>query len=179
MKEKKKPIAILLAVVDLLLIVVFVATFFVGRVEGKKVKPNLDSNFKPNAVTYKEVDQTKEYKIDKQITYDGKSIHTGKASVEPKAELVFPESDKNLLTDEQINEKVKDQETIKLAINEIYARHGYQFTTEEENNHFNQFDWYKNMTKQADMNKVSAEFSETEKSNLEKLQAYSKSKGWS
>lgn len=179
MKEKKKPIAILLGIVDLLLIVVFVITFFVGRVEGKQVKPNVNSDFKPNAVRYNEVDQTKEYKIDKQITYDGKSIHTGKASVEPQVELVFPESDKKLLTDEQINEKVKDQKTIKLAIDEIYARHGYQFTSEEELNHFNQFDWYKNITKQADMNKVSAEFSEIEKSNLEKLQAYSKSKGWS
>ena len=79
----------------------------------------------------------------------------------------------------KVNEKVKDKQTLRLAINEIYARHGYQFTAEEYTNHFNQFDWYKNMPKEADMNKVSAGFSEIEKKNVEKLQAYSNTKGWS
>ena len=163
MGGKKKIVAILLGIVDVLLIVALVLTFFIAGNEGKSVK---------------------EYKADKQIAFDGKKITaadspTEKNVTEPQSELVFPDSDKTLLTDEMINEKVNDKQTLRLAINEIYARHGYQFTSEESINHFNQFDWYKNMTKEPDMNKVSAGFSEIEKKNVEKLQAYSDAKGWS
>ncbi|EGG80887.1 hypothetical protein HMPREF9477_01923 [Lachnospiraceae bacterium 2_1_46FAA] len=184
MGGKKKIVAILLGIVDVLLIVALVLTFFIAGNEGKSVKANWNSDFKPNASRYEEVDETKEYKADKQIAFDGKKITaadspTEKNVTEPQSELVFPDSDKTLLTDEMINEKVNDKQTLRLAINEIYARHGYQFTSEEYINHFNQFDWYKNMTKEPDMNKVSAGFSEIEKKNVEKLQAYSDAKGWS
>lgn len=184
MGGKKKVIAVVLGIIDVLLVVALVSTFFITGSAEKSVKANWNEKFKPNASTYEEVDETKEYRSNKKITFDGKKITsadspTEKNVTESQAELVFPDSDKTLLTDEQINETVKDKQTLRLAINEIYARHGYQFTSEEYINHFNQFDWYKNMPKESDMNKVSAGFSETEKKNVEKLQAYSDAKGWS
>lgn len=184
MGGKKKIIAILFGVIDALLIVALVATFFITGSEGKTVKAKWNTDFKSNASRYEEIDETKEYKSNKKIAFDGKKITVAdspadKNVTKPQSELVFPDSDKTLLTDEMINEKVQDKQTLRLAINEIYARHGYQFTSEEYTNHFNQFDWYKNMTKESDMNKVSAGFSETEKKNVEKLQAYSDAKGWS
>ena len=184
MGGKKKVIAVVLGIIDVLLVVALVSTFFITGSAEKSVKAKWNEKFKPNAPTYAEIDETEEYQSNKKISFDGKKITaTGstaeKNTADPKAELVYPESDKALLTDEQINEKVKDKQTLRLAINEIYARHGYQFTAEEYTNHFNQFDWYKNMPKEADMNKVSAGFSEIEKKNVEKLQAYSNTKGWS
>lgn len=184
MNGKKKIIAVVFGVIDVLLVVALISTFFITGSEGKSVKANWNENFKPNAPTYEEIDETKEYKANKKITFDGKKITSAenpaeKNVTEPQAELVFPDSDKTLLTDAMIAEKVTDKQTLRLAINEIYARHGYLFTSGEYADHFNQFDWYKNMPKEADMNKVSAGFSETEKKNVEKLQAYSDAKGWS
>ena len=74
MGGKKKIVAILLGIVDVLLIVALVLTFFIAGNEGKSVKANWNSDFKPNASRYEEVDETKEYKADKQIVFDGKKI---------------------------------------------------------------------------------------------------------
>ena len=61
---------------------------------------------------------------------------------------------------------------------EIYARHGYEFTMQENIDFFNQYDWYKNMDKESDMEKVSAQFSKTEKSNVDKLLEFEDANGW-
>ena len=43
---------------------------------------------------------------------------------------------------------------------------------------FNQYDWYKNMDKESDMENVSAQFSKTEKSNVDKLLEFEDENGW-
>ena len=68
---------------------------------------------------------------------------------------------------------------IRCAINEIYARHGYEFTDPEYSDYYNQFDWYKNTEKESDMNKVNAMFSAVEQENVDALQAYADANGWS
>ncbi len=80
------------------------------------------------------------------------------------------------LTDSRIRETVKDYATCRRAINEIYARHGYAFTKQENIDYFNTYEWYKTMEKESDMTKVSRQFNSIEKSNVEKLQAYEDSK---
>ena len=92
--------------------------------------------------------------------------------------FVFPDSDKVLLTDDRIKETVTDADTCRRAINEIYARHGYEFTMQENIDFFNQYDWYKNMDKESDMEKVSAQFSKTEKANVDKLLEFEDENGW-
>lgn len=52
MGGKKKIVAILLGIVDVLLIVALVLTFFIAGNEGKSVKANWNSDFKPNASRY-------------------------------------------------------------------------------------------------------------------------------
>ena len=83
------------------------------------------------------------------------------------------------LTDSRIQETVTNASLCRRAINEIYARHGYAFTKQENTDFFNQYDWYKNMQKESDMSVVAGRFSSVEKANVEKLQAYEDSKGWS
>ena len=56
--------------------------------------------------------------------------------------------------------------------------YGYQFSKQENTDYFNQYDWYRNMPKETDMNVVAAEFSSVEKKNVEALQAYEDSKNW-
>lgn len=180
----KKVWAIVLGAVDVVLAVAFILTFLLSDSMGKKVEPKLASDFKENKETYMNLDVTKEYKTDMSLVYDGKAFseavgNSGTVQTESGDGFVFPNSDKELLTEAQISERVKDKSTLRYAINEIYARHGYQFEKEEYRNYFNSFDWYKNVAKEPNMDKVGAMFSKTEKENVERLQAYSKANGWS
>lgn len=54
--------------------------------------------------------------------------------------LVFPDSDKRRLTDADL--QGKDASTLRLARNEIFARHGRKFVDKALAAHFAQFDWY-------------------------------------
>ena len=56
-------------------------------------------------------------------------------------EYILPDSDKRLLTEEDIDEL--DEEMLKLARNEIYARHGRLFNDENIQSYFNTKSWYK------------------------------------
>lgn len=182
----QKMLAVVLAAVDVVLLVVLVLTFLLVGNKGNKTEPKLASGFKANAETYMNMDVTKEYPADMNVMYNGNGVvqaeeetKTETVSDENGSEFVFPDSDTRLLTDAEIREKITEKSQLRYAVNEIYARHGYQFETEEYRDYFNGFDWYKKLPKESDMDKVSAMFSKTEKKNVDKLQKYSKSKGWS
>lgn len=186
-KPTNKTLVVLFGILDVLLIIALALTFFLKEGAASDMKPDISKDFKINAENYGKSDSKEEYASNVTIVYNGSGIveeESAKKSESEKgqeesSEFVFPNSDKELLTDVQIAEKVKDKSTLRYAINEIYARHGYQFSTEEYSNYFGQFDWYKNLPKEADMNVISAGFSATEKANVEKLQAYSSANGWS
>ena len=52
----------------------------------------------------------------------------------------FPEASTRLLTEEDVNNKMK--EDLELMRNEIYARHGYCFVKKRTREQFENFDWY-------------------------------------
>lgn len=54
--------------------------------------------------------------------------------------MILPESGSRYLTQEDLNGL--DQETLRLARNEIYARHGRKFETEDLNEYFSRQPWY-------------------------------------
>lgn len=94
------------------------------------------------------------------------------------AGFVFPDSNTVLLTSSRISSTVKDAQTCRRAINEIYARHGYQFSLQDNIDFFNQYSWYQSMTKESDMDKVSAQFNATETKNVDLLQQYENQNNW-
>ena len=57
-------------------------------------------------------------------------------------DYVFPNSDTVLLTEEDVLPILEDQETLQIARNEIYARHGRMFDTEWLQEYFNSKSWY-------------------------------------
>jgi len=57
-----------------------------------------------------------------------------------------------------------------MAINEIYARHGYIFQTASIQQYFEQFDWYNGTT--SNMNAVTASFNSYESANVNLLSQY-------
>jgi hypothetical protein len=78
---------------------------------------------------------------------------------------IFPHSAEELLTEDQI--KALSDKDLRLAINEIYARHGYAFTTKEMQDYYGQLDWYENLNKTQD--EVNAELTTIEYQNKEML----------
>ena len=62
---------------------------------------------------------------------------------------------------------------IQMLINEIYAKHGYEFTDSKLSAYFSAKTWYaNNKNKVNDMDTVSASLSETEKKNVDFLNNY-------
>ena len=59
----------------------------------------------------------------------------------PKAGFLFPDSDRRLLTDEELDPLSKIE--LRNARNEIYARRGRKFVRKEVREYFEQFDWYR------------------------------------
>ncbi len=75
-------------------------------------------------------------KIDNVPVYTASSIEAL-----AKTEFILPDSSLRLLTQDDVKGLTKEQ--IKLARNEIYARHGRKFKDEALNSYFNQKSWYK------------------------------------
>lgn len=172
-------------VVDVVLLVLLIVSLVLPEAAGGNVKADMPKDFSPNADTYYDGEYEFSYTSDASVNYSGGSLQEESVSSDTAAGedgkysgFVFPDSDTVLLTDERISETVTDAETCRRAINEIYARHGYQFTQQGNIDFFNQYDWYRDMTKESDMEKVSAAFSSTEKANSEKLQQYEQANGW-
>lgn len=78
-------------------------------------------------------------------------------------EYIFPDSDSRYLSeDELIN---LDSDALKLARNEIFARHGYIFKDKGLQEYFNSTTWYKGTVKGEDFN-MEKEFNDFEKENV-------------
>lgn len=85
--------------------------------------------------------------------------------------FVFYDSDSRYLSEKELG-KLSEEEVL-IALNEIYARRGYLFTTNDFLiDHFNNCSWYQG--KHKDQNKVSKGFNKYEKANVKKLVAYEK-----
>ncbi len=83
-------------------------------------------------------------------------------------EYIFPDSSTRYLTDEDL--AGLSSGTLRLARNEIYARHGYIFTDETLQNYFNSKSWYKGTTPASNFNENV--LNEIEKANVSKIQSY-------
>ncbi len=83
-------------------------------------------------------------------------------------EFVFPYSGIDVLEDWEIA-NLSDYE-LRIAINEIYARHGRRFKDKELQSYFNSLSWYAGIYDPEDFDKIQDSLlSETEKKNINKL----------
>ena len=119
-----------------------------------------------------------QYQSNYDINFDTKTLDISKGedvkgSTDNQVELngengiIFANSSEAIIAAEKI--KALTDEQLRLAINEIYARHGYIFNDEALLNHYKQFDWYKPEIA-SDAFSISL-FNETEKANVEAMQA--------
>ena len=112
------------------------------------------------------------------ISESGKK-ETVKVTVNKKEEtideedFVFPHSDTELLTEEDL--QGKDQQQLRMGINEIYARHHCTFKTEEVKNYFEAKKWYsgdENLTSDLMNEHMSEYFNEVGLKNISFIQAH-------
>lgn len=79
------------------------------------------------------------------------------------AEYLFPDSDSRYLTEDELYGL--DADTLKIARNEIFARHGYIFKDQGLQEYFESTTWYKGTVKGEDFN-MEKEFNDFEKKNV-------------
>lgn len=186
-KKEKSPytlLAILAGVLDVLLVGILLVGLLIKPVHVKKLTPQQNENFVENAEDYyTSYDDDLEYTSDASlnISHNGSSSTVATpqtTSDDPYEGFVFPNSNTTELSDSDISATVTTDALCRRAINEIYARHGYAFSKQENTDFFNQYDWYKNMAKESDMATIARMFNAAEKANVEKLQAFENAKNW-
>lgn len=84
------------------------------------------------------------------------------------------DSDTDYITDAYLDTKTQDE--VRLILNEIYARHGYIFSTERYSRYFSSKSWYVPISSSAA--DVEAQFNSVERTNRERITAYEKARGW-
>lgn len=162
MKEKRKiTICIILFIIIILYIAVDVILFF-GRNKGEKSYISLEkqqkyidnkneaeivsikaSDFvaKPeNVIKYEDNDNLPDaYRENDKNVEDDIKDDTEDDSIK-SGDYIFPDSDSKYLKKSKVKKLSKKR--LRLARNELYARHGYIFDDEELYNYFSGKDWY-------------------------------------
>lgn len=77
-----------------------------------------------------------------------------------EAQGQYPFTTSRLVTDDDLKDKTLEE--LRIMRNEIFARHGHTFKSEELKNHFNSQPWYKSTTADA-----TSQLTETEKKNVD------------
>ena len=146
------------------------ATVNVGEVYEQNVKDSLWD---------KESLRMKPYE-DKFKTSYGAAIKSGELHVftataaDGSKAYVISGSDSELISRDSL--KNMSDEDLRLAINEIYARHGRKFDDEELQNYFNSKDWYEGKIDASDFKE--SELSDIEMANRDLIVEYEKKKGY-
>lgn len=108
--------------------------------------------------------------VDEEPVTEAYEIAEEESETYTEDDYIFP-SDTMLITTAYLDTLEKDE--IALLRNEIYARHGYIFQTEEYRNYFNQKDWY-----YPNPNFSESDFNNIELQNKDTIIDYEKEKGW-
>lgn len=94
------------------------------------------------------------------------------------AGFLFPDSATVLITEAEIAAQANSKDLCQRAINEIYARYGYQFTKQENLDYFNQYAWYVGMPKVTDQEIISQQLNGIEKTNVATITNYMTARNW-
>ncbi|WP_044915591.1 YARHG domain-containing protein [Butyrivibrio sp. WCE2006] len=111
------------------------------------------------------------YQNNSQQDYNNQNYNSGNNqdfNSQAYYEFIFPYSSLDTLEDWEV-EILSDYE-LRIAINEIYARHGRRFKDKELQNYFNNTSWYVGMYEPEEFDKIQDNFlNEIEKKNINKL----------
>lgn len=97
---------------------------------------------------------------------DGDIDDSAEADEELYADFIFPDSHERYLSESEVSSL--SNEDLRMAINEIYAREGYDFKNKDIKKHFEKYDWYEPVYK----NQPDVPFNQYEKKNVDLLAEY-------
>lgn len=100
------------------------------------------------------------------------STSNTKSKNENQNDYILKDSDSKYYTVEDLKGLTRTE--VQLARNEIYARHGRKFTTDEIREYFEAKSWYRGVVDDVD----DSELNKYEIANRDMIQKYEKSKGW-
>lgn len=91
---------------------------------------------------------------------------------------IFPNSSTEEISEEEIKKLTDEQ--LRYAINEIWARHGYIFSTPEILKYYRQFDWYEEKVPSSEWNKNGQNYylNDIEKTNINRMTKERDSRGY-
>ncbi|MEH7082900.1 YARHG domain-containing protein [Neobacillus drentensis] len=96
---------------------------------------------KLNVAATKKIDQSKDKDVENNDQDSHDQPSTEQESSNPSStEYILPTSDKGVMSEEDVANLTKDQ--LRLARNEIYARHGYVFKSQDLQTYFSGKSWY-------------------------------------
>lgn len=108
------------------------------------VKDFYKSGPKSNVAATKTIDQSKDKAVENKDQSSNDHLSTKEKSHESSnlssSDHILPASDKRVVSEEDIANLTKGQ--LRLARNEIYARHGYGFKSQDLQTYFSSKSWY-------------------------------------
>ena len=116
---------------------------------------------------------TKEYSVsgltesDSDSSSDKNSVYDENDRADTQGQI-FPDSSSRLLTESEVRRLSTDE--VQSAINEIYARNGYLFKSDEIYNFYSQYSWYNPVT--GSQEDAKRRFNSTENANVELLDKF-------
>ncbi len=134
--------------------------------EGNPVENSATHIFElvKNQYTQSESDPIYVYTIASRTTIDGDSSYAGADAV---SYYILPDSDTRYYTEDELRALTQDE--LRLARNEIYARHGRMFDAQDLQTYFESQPWYRGTIEPADFSDNM--LNDYEKANIKTIQA--------
>ena len=121
-----------------------------------------------NGTEFTDVDMGGDYSYAGLVNSTGQS-NAGTAT--NASEYIFPYANERLITRGEYESL--DAETLRLAINEIYARHGRQYDTQDLNAYFSSKSWYRPQYSKSEFDKIESQvLNSYERENIKILTGY-------
>ena len=178
-----KIIAIIVAVLVVIAVAAGVIWFLTGdkdKTDAEKEKTTVTTNNEAQSETgsdnnAEESDGAVDFSNEESSTEEDESLDKSNDSVDdmdyPGDSIIFPDSSYRLIEKSEYENLSED--ALHDAVNEIYARHGYNFGGKAKYlEKYQDCDWYNPSSKT--MDQVNAEFNDIEQANVDNLAHYNK-----
>lgn len=125
-----------------------------------------DDSYDPEEIDLNDSDESDESSDQYNDTDSSNSDDDSEESDSEGDDYIFPESDSGYISKDAA-EELNDSE-LRIAINEIYARHGYHFKSEDLQDYFDSKPWYEDQGI-TDQSEIASDFNVYEKKNVQIL----------
>lgn len=174
--KKKNNVLLIVLIALLAVLVVLVGAYFVVSsdiIDIDGIFSSSDEEDEEDDDDEEDVDEEDEDNDDEEEVVEEETEEP--TEVEETSEYILPNSDKQYLTEEDLEGLTAEE--LRIARNEIFARHGRIFASEDLNEYFNSKDWYTPMIEAEDFDDE-AMLNEYEKVNATFIREYEEEMGY-